>query len=630
MFNFQYLIKVKNTNNAPPCTNFLLARKAFSLIEVLIAMSVLTVLGYFMADMIVGQQQAITGSESRMENIELFRQVQTLLSDKASCEKTLTGDSTASPAIPAVKLDLTKDSNGKYSKIAIADANQAIRDGVENIVFKKGNTYGNGSVKVTGIAVKNESLEIKSGETKGSGTAILLFSTERLKGSLKGKTITRNFLLRVVADSSGNITECFADIDAITSTAALEATKQVLKMNKCDYDADAETVSCAGNASMDCQIEASCTKGTSISNTRSGKNVCCESIALSAKETCERMGGTYQPSTCKAGNYQVIANADVYSISGKNRLYNLPFCDGTARRNYTTKLCKLGYTATNIIWKLSATFSTTLHKQDQAITKNANGYQIKLCLTGKKSTHWATISYTMTCKESSCTERCEFGTNTALMKNSKSATCNVLGGRYNPTTNQCEKTGAQDLSTLTCRNSSKKCESHELQVKRYNIWRACFISNFYHGANSKQECEKLLSNPQAGLKMPLFAIWECPGTNPNDCNDPRIIPGLTTQKLSCPQPRGHETSLSTIFNSKDKNKLQILKDECKTKTAGGTSHSFIPCSSSSYADFDSKTGISPTTGRRYYCSTVSSSYARGHLIHDFFIPAADKPYRCCK
>ena len=59
------------------------------MIEVLLAMSMLALLGYFMADMIVSQQTSISSSESRLEGVEVFRQIHDLVASDDSCAKVL-------------------------------------------------------------------------------------------------------------------------------------------------------------------------------------------------------------------------------------------------------------------------------------------------------------------------------------------------------------------------------------------------------------------------------------------------------------------------------------------------------------------------------------------------------------
>ena len=607
-------------------------------------MSVLTLLGYYMADMIVGQQKAISGSESRIESIEIFRQVQILLADKASCEKTLTGDSTASPAIPAVRLDLTKDSSGNYNIIAIADANQAIRDKAGNIIFKKGETYGNGAIELKNIAVRNESLEIKSGATTGSGTALLQLSTERLKGNLKGRTITRNFLLQVVADNSGNITECFADIDAITSTAALEATKQVLKMNKCDYDADAETVSCAGDASMDCKIEQNCVEGTSISTTKSGKHVCCQSTALTLKSTCDQMGGEYKPGTCPQGQYSPVQHPKKYTIdlrftqrfpqckaesltdiqTQKNKCKNLHknYCPGFA--TIKTKKCKAGYAATNIQWPRG---SQLIKKSVR--TSDARGYKSQGCNGGYRFQNETGIisdpRYVVECVESTCAERCELNTNTSLMSGAKAAACETLGYAYDYDLKQCEVSGSNSPNTLTCRDSATPCHENELSIRKSEMWRVCMV------VRSSENINSILSKqPNNNLLGVLTQMYKCPGLDPNKCPYP-VATKQYIKKLVCKY--GGIYSPNKVGKLLKEGDLGAVTDRCQNtqKWAVGVTQfnpTYVDCDPKKWG-FDPITGIHSSTNKRYVNKTLHTKNIY-LLLYDFITTSKNTPYRCCQ
>ena len=243
-------IRQKITNNASSNNNFLLRKNAFSLVEVIIAMSILTALGYFMADLIVSQQQNISGSESRISDIEIFRQVQTLLTDKTACERTLAGNSTLTTPRAGVTLDI--NSSGGYDKKEFT----AIRDQNDNIVFQKNSTYGNGSVQIVKFTIQNKSISYSG----GLGDATLYISTKRLKGTLKNTVITKDILLRVNTNSSGVIQDCFTIEDAALKTMQREIATAILKMNGCTYDGDA--VTCGPNSSILCSLSTANTCST--------------------------------------------------------------------------------------------------------------------------------------------------------------------------------------------------------------------------------------------------------------------------------------------------------------------------------------------------------------------------------
>ena len=311
--------------------------RAFSLIEVMVAMSILTILGYFMADMIVNQQQSISGSEARMEEIEIFRQVQGLLADKRACENTFS----------AVSLDITPDTNGNFSDVSF----DAIKDQNGGLVFEKNKSYGNGSVEITSFVIKNDTVP----NTGGTGTALLSFSSERKKGNLRGRIITRDLRVQVTTDASGLIMSCFVDMDALIRTATLKAINSMLAMNNCSFDDVAETVSCEDDANMECSIEtaSTCSDGFGVLfELESGKLLCCKSTVQSVEETCDSVGGIYKENSCPSdyfldpplegtkntGQITKVRCTEGLSASSSPALFTVGRCpDGYAIRSFSIK-----------------------------------------------------------------------------------------------------------------------------------------------------------------------------------------------------------------------------------------------------------------------------------------------------
>ena len=229
-----------------PLHNFLLTHKAFSIIQVLIAMSLLTTFGYFMADMIVSQQKSISSSESRMEKMEIIHQARMLLRDKGACEKTLAGNSGISPPRDGITLDT--DSNGGYTKKNIS----SIRDRNDMEVFLKNKLYGNGSIKITKLGIQNNSPK----DSTGSSRANLFLSMKINKGNLKNVQIEESIPLTVTTDSTGKITECFAKGD-ITETVMNEIQEQIARQT-CDmiggqYNTDGTECQTPADAEIACQ-----------------------------------------------------------------------------------------------------------------------------------------------------------------------------------------------------------------------------------------------------------------------------------------------------------------------------------------------------------------------------------------
>ena len=190
-----------NQQISKPAFKTLSNKKGLSMIEVLLAMSMLALLGYFMADMIVSQQTSISSSESRLEGVEVFRQIHDLVASDDSCAKSFAGDSSASPAIPALTLDINPSGGLTTTSFNV------LRDKNGNPVFETTKTYGNGKIKITGFKIKNKTIP----SAGGSGDAILSLFYERLIGNLKGKELTKDLLLKLSTEPDGSIVNCHLD-----------------------------------------------------------------------------------------------------------------------------------------------------------------------------------------------------------------------------------------------------------------------------------------------------------------------------------------------------------------------------------------------------------------------------------
>ena len=254
--------------------------------EVLIAMSVLSLLGYFMADMIVGQQKAITSSEQRLASIEIFRQIQTALTNREACDRTF----------KRTTINLS-DKSAKTRFIKILSSSR-------DTLFARNGIYENGNIKLQQMTISNDSVPAAGGE----GLANVEITMERQKGTQTGPKIVQKLLkLNVVTDVDGKIQNCLFDREAIIRTATEAATKaatlaaieKFLQMGGCEYDSDAQTVTCKPNANIDCEIASGCKQGKQkLLDVGRGNKLCCKSLSLEvegtvAKKLCSTLGGQY-------------------------------------------------------------------------------------------------------------------------------------------------------------------------------------------------------------------------------------------------------------------------------------------------------------------------------------------------
>lgn len=167
--------------------------KGFSLVEVMVAVGITGILSLVVAQMMKNQNEVMTHSEAKGEELEIYSQIRTVLARKDACEATFKGSS-------------------------MGDQLSVIRNSSTNIVFEVGNTYGNRALKLDGLILKNQNIPTSG----GLGEAILEIKTTRLKKDNGQKEMTREIMLQVNADASGTVIECYSQINNTIETAKAE------------------------------------------------------------------------------------------------------------------------------------------------------------------------------------------------------------------------------------------------------------------------------------------------------------------------------------------------------------------------------------------------------------------------
>ncbi len=183
-----------------------LGHRGFSLLEVTIAGGLMGGLALLGASVTKNMFQEKTTSETKMEELEIRRQITTLLSDKAACSNTFTG-------------------------LSIGGNLSSIKSSAGTVMFESGKSYGNGSLQIESMTTSD------SGQTFADGTRSVKL-TINLK---KLKTITRQIKNPVIplrvkaASASAPISYCFADSEQIVITAC-QAASGIWSGTTCSFD----------------------------------------------------------------------------------------------------------------------------------------------------------------------------------------------------------------------------------------------------------------------------------------------------------------------------------------------------------------------------------------------------------
>lgn len=628
-----FLSKIRKI--APPPIYTKLNSRAFSLIEVMVAMSILTILSYFMADMIVNQQQAISTSEARMENLEIFRQIQGFLVDSKACKETFAGDSSATPPREAIKLDV--DSGGGFSTSTV----NAIRDQNGAVVFEENGTYGNGSVVITGVVIKNETVP----QEGGTGNAALILSTKRKKGTLKEHTITRTLRLQVVADPSEidaagkrKITACFSTIDTMLETIAVNSLEQALALNGCSFDRETESISCDAPG-LECSVEnSSCQENYVLIQTLpSGKKVCCKNLRLSVEETCDMVGGVYKESTCAPGDSLVKPGGASYLMSGATIGQTITWCDFYGSPySFRTPSCRNGFVATELTLTEVLNRSVTISGR-RAVNSN-KAYAASACINTPFPTGTtpgiSKMQFSMTCREQTdCYERCSYSIGSALMKDVSISVCDALGGVYDHVLGQCRSRNNDGL-TLKCATQDTPCSEDDVQVVEKERWRVCLKG--YTDHSDMEACESdavsaldaVSKLENVGILARLGYVWRCTENDSNYCHAPAVSSPGDASKLwySC-------APYSSASNNLHNPDFLSMPSYCSNPTLQtGIAASSGNVNSCYKTLFQGKNLLNPVTGKRdgkrYFCSSDhDDARIKFYMTHDLLKPTGK--YRCC-
>jgi prepilin-type N-terminal cleavage/methylation domain-containing protein len=164
--------------------------KGMSLIEVMMVVALLGGLSLVAAQLMKNQNQMMTQTEAKSEELELYNQIRTILSRKEACEYSFQGQG----------LDTSVST---------------IKNATNQDAFAVGNIYGQRNLEITRIDLNNDN--VPSGG--GYGEAILEIETKRLKKKEGQKIITKEIMLQVQTDSSDNVVECFSESSNTVKTA---------------------------------------------------------------------------------------------------------------------------------------------------------------------------------------------------------------------------------------------------------------------------------------------------------------------------------------------------------------------------------------------------------------------------
>nr|BDT27911.1 prepilin-type N-terminal cleavage/methylation domain-containing protein [Bacteriovorax sp. HI3] len=166
----------------------------FSLAEILIAMGLLSVLSLGVSSSIKMMAKGQATSETKMEELELRRQIVTLLADKLACQNTM------------------KDKH-------IGDAVTQIKGPTNQVLFQTGSSYGNNSLKILQMLTKDNNITLNN----GAKSVELIIHFEKMKKIVTQATKAAYISMAVITDSSGSIVSCYSDAEAIISSATSQS-----------------------------------------------------------------------------------------------------------------------------------------------------------------------------------------------------------------------------------------------------------------------------------------------------------------------------------------------------------------------------------------------------------------------
>lgn len=164
--------------------------RGMSLVEVMMVVALLGGLSLVAAQLMKNQNQMMTHTEAKSEELELYNQIRTVLSRKEACEYSFQGQ-------------------------ALDSSISTIKNATDQEVFEVGQIYGRRNLEILGMDLKNETVPAGG----GYGEAFLEIKTKRLKKKEGQKVIKKEIMLQVQTDSSDNIIECFSESSNTVKTA---------------------------------------------------------------------------------------------------------------------------------------------------------------------------------------------------------------------------------------------------------------------------------------------------------------------------------------------------------------------------------------------------------------------------
>jgi hypothetical protein len=180
--------------------------KGFSLVEIAVAGGLLGGLALLGASVSKNMIQGQKSAETKMEELEMRRQIISLLSDRTACTNTFSG-STIGSEISSIK------------NVAAA------------VIFQTGSEYGNGSLKINSMTTTDTGQTFTDG-TRSVNLTVSLTKLKTISRQIKNPVIP----LRVrAASASSPISYCFADSEQIVTTSCLAA-GGIWNGSSCSFD----------------------------------------------------------------------------------------------------------------------------------------------------------------------------------------------------------------------------------------------------------------------------------------------------------------------------------------------------------------------------------------------------------
>lgn len=225
-------------------------KRGVSIIEVLVALAIVSVISMALAQMMKDSINATSYSESKFEEMELARQLQMQLSLKAGCDLNFKNKQIQS--LDPNKYDFLLDpivgglggavsaATGPVKKIMGINGLNALVDSNGRKMVAAGDFVGNRSLKINAIGFGFDPVDWAAYQSAagslpvGSKGAItmgsLVIAGERVKTSYGGKTFSRSFPVRLLLDASGKVNSCYTDIDAAADAALTIINNQITQV----------------------------------------------------------------------------------------------------------------------------------------------------------------------------------------------------------------------------------------------------------------------------------------------------------------------------------------------------------------------------------------------------------------